>query len=196
MTRLWHHQEDYRLYLEYIQGSIEAGTILYEKSYGLVYGYAHKFTRGSTLNFQDVEDIISQTIDTAFSKKNSFSGKSLFSTWMCGIVRYKALKMYHRKKILRDNECEWCDDVPDSCNPLDIIIKKELSQAIICAYESLSYNLKECIFLIDLLGKTHKEAARELLISNSDFQARYSRATRTMHLHFMRIYHGANIACY
>ena len=182
-------QEDYRLYLEYSQGDPEAGMILAEKSYALVYGHARKLTRNSILNSQDVEDIVSQSVVVAFSKSSTYAGKSLFSTWMCGIINNKTREMYRKKQVLQKRECEW-SDTPCRSNPLDIIIKKELGQAAIRAYESLSYNLKESVFLINLLGKTEEEAALELRISENDFKARHAYAVKTMRSNFMRIYYG------
>ena len=191
MTQLRYHREDYRLYLAYAQGNLEAGITLFQKSYGSVCKYAYHLTRNSVLNRQDVEDIISQAVAVAFSKSNTFLGESSFYTWMCGIVRYKTLQMYKRKQVLQKRECEWFD-MPALCDPLDIIIKKELGQAAMQAYESLPYDLKECIFLVNLSGKTKKETARALRLSKGAFQARHAHAVSTMRKNFMRIYYGGN----
>jgi len=78
--------------------------------------------------------------------------------------------MCRQKMVLQKRECEW-NDAWEPCDPLDILIKKELGQAIVYAYEPLPSNLKECIFLIEILGKTQNVAARELLLSRNTFRA-------------------------
>jgi len=73
-------------------------------------------------------------------------------------------------------------------------VKKELYQVISNAYELLSSDLKECISLIHLLGKTQKDAVKELQLSKYSFQVRYIKAIETMRLNFMQIYYGMNTA--
>jgi len=184
-------QADYNLYLEYKQGNIEAGTILYQKSYDLVCRYAYKYASDSILNFQDVEDVVSQAISEAFSKSSDFLGKSQFSTWVCGIVKIKILQLFKKKQLIKKYECEWLCET-NSYNPVDITIKKEIFQAINNAYELLPTISKECIYLVLLLGKAKTVAARELHLSDYNFGLRYTRAVEALRLNFMQIYYGMN----
>ena len=186
-------QADYNLYLEYKQGNIEAGTILYQKSYDLVYRYAFRYASDSILNFQDVEDVVSQAISEAFSKSSNFLGKSQFSTWVCGIVKIKTLQLFKKKQLIEKYECERLNEM-NSYNPVDIAMKKEIFQAVNDAYELLPSISKECIYLVllFLLGKAKAEVARELQLSNYIFRLRYTKAVEALRLNFMQIYYGMN----
>ena len=82
---------------------------MYEKSYGLVCGYARKLAVVGILTRQDVEDVVSRDLVVAFAKESKFSSKSLFSTRLCGIARYKVYEMCRQKMVLQKRECEWND---------------------------------------------------------------------------------------
>ena len=80
------HQQDYYICQEYLAGNKELFRNMLENALKKTKKYVF-YSTGRLFNDQDREDIISDTLEIAISRIDTFRGWSRYSTWMRGIAR-------------------------------------------------------------------------------------------------------------
>jgi len=85
-------------------GDNRAATALYRNYVGFVYAYVRHLVAEDT----GAEEVTQDVFTSAFHKPASFTGGSTFTTWLCGIAKFKAVDWW--RKNGRNMDMEQADD--------------------------------------------------------------------------------------
>lgn len=119
----------------------------------------------------EIEDLVQEIFIKAFTSIDRFSSKFSFSTWLYKIATNHCIDFIRRKKISTyslDEEYELEDDsiqrdIPDWTNLPDLeLIRKQKSEIIHEAINSLPEHYKKVIIMRHFEDKSYEEIAREL----------------------------------
>lgn len=187
---IWKHEEDYALYKEYLAGHMDAGTILYNRTYPLLCRFIRNQSSGSILNGQDTEEVISKTIYDAFCKSISYKGEGSFSAWVYGIAKNKLRDAYREKQKYMKWHCIWSDYYEPGADPLDILIKKQLYEAVGVSLNALSSQMRAILMLSVIEEKKIKEIIVTLGITRKSYLEQYNRAIELFRHYFHKNYHS------
>lgn len=135
-------------------------------------------------NEQDTEDILQETFLKAYRSISAFEGKSSISTWLYRIAFNEALMLIRKRKpesyLLSDDVEDDQEETPEivdwCCMPEKELVNNETQKKLSEAVEKLSANLKAVFILRDLEGKSVKETAEILNLSESVVKTRLLRA--------------------
>jgi len=189
MPDIQRHKEDFALYRRHLAGQPDSSARLYDRAYPLLCRFVKCQAGNSILSVQDMEEVISETIFVAFYEA-SFDGGSLFSTWVCGIARNKLFNAYKKKQAYIKRHCDWNDYCELNANPLDIIIKKELFEAVAASMNALPTRLCVLLILSVIEQKSPKEITDIFGISRKDYFEQYSKAIDLLQYHFIKNYYS------
>ena len=147
--------------------------ILYKKTAPFLNSVAYKILRSEALSNEALQDGFVQIWNNAASYRQDIA-KPL--TWMCSIVRYRALdKLQSEKKHNKHIDQQYTNDEDEDIEPLDRIPHKDTpekdyaegqSKAFINqCLESLNPSVRQSITLAYLQGYTREELAQTLGIN-------------------------------
>jgi len=140
-------------------------------------------------NYEDAQDVTQDAFVKAFRSVKKFRGESSFYTWLYRIVvdfcyrkfRSKAYREKRRtislQKPIPTEEGEVARTIPSKEeNPREILIDKEIQQAIQGAINSLEDKPRSVIILHDIEGFSYGEMAEILNCSIGTIRSRLHRA--------------------
>lgn len=183
-------EDQYQLVRNFIKGDFKCGEKLYYDCFPLVKNYIRKKTTKKEISEFDIEDITNKVLYTTFIKIENYTGKSLFSTWVCGfanniiMTELKKLDRLSKKTVELNNNYNFKSD-----NPLDIIIKKELSDTIIKCVNTLPALDKKIIVDKIIYNYTFVKISKQTGIEYYKLRKRYRLLLEVMKWSFLKLYY-------
>lgn len=137
------------------QGDKMAMQVLYGRHHVRVFRFGLRLVR----NEQLAEDLISEVFLDVWRQAGKFEGRSAVSTWLLGIMRFKALSALRRR-----SEAELDDEtamaiVDGADDPEVTVQKKNTSDALRACLTALSAEHREIIDLVYYHEKSVEEVA-------------------------------------
>lgn len=126
-----------------------------------------------------VEDVFQQTLIEAYCCWESFRGEAKRETWLFGIALNIARNVSRRNphynfNFTTDEALE--NEQAEDSDPLDLVMKNQLSIKLERAIQKLPEDLRETLTLVVQNGKTYQEAADILGIPIGTVRSRISRS--------------------
>ena len=164
------------------QGDIEAFTKLVRRFQKKIYHTILSLTK----NHQDANDLAQETFMQAFKSLRNFKQSSTFYTWIYRIAMNLTLNFLKRRK--KDEKREvFAEDYSlersfgsSTLSPERHSLKKELSEKLKEAIDSLPLTYKASFILVVFQGMTHSQAARVLSCSERTVSWRMHRARKML----------------
>ncbi len=160
--------------------------LLYEEAYPMVERYATRFA-GSRAG-----ELAQDAFSLAYEKLSNFQGKSRFSTWICGFVRY----IHYNRTTKAKRETQRTDyywtfytDI-EMANPVDIVIRNERTKCLWKAFDSLTPFHQLLLNQIVLQGKSVRFTSRLFGIRETIIRHEYIRALKILKIRFVARYSG------
>ncbi len=181
------HINDYNLVHLYLCDYEKAGQELYASIFPIVKGFIFSHSNAKTLTEADKEEIFSSTLKTSIEKLEYYNGKSSFSTYVCGIAKYKILEKI--KEVVKENKIiEFSETTCIYDDPLTILIDKELREAVVTAQKMLSPEHMQ-VMQLRLNGMSAKEISKMAQMSEDAVNSMYYRAIKAFKDNFKKIYY-------
>lgn len=167
-----------------------AWDMLYERSYNTVCRYVAKRRRNVADWWDFSEDVVSEAYERAFRRLNRFSGKSKFSTWICGfaknILLEKGRGLYRDAELIR--RVGYLYLYSECLNPEHIAIISERNYYLWHAFYSLPMRQQLLIQYIVLMGMSQRKAAKQMRMSLSESMWEYNSAIENLRNTFVFMY--------
>jgi RNA polymerase sigma-70 factor (ECF subfamily) len=126
------------------------------------------------------EDLLSEVFLDVWRHAASFEARSLLSTWLLAIARYKALSARRRRTDAELDEAT-VSTVPDTADDPEVTLqKKNRAEALRQSLPRLSPEHREVIDLAYYHGKSVKEIAEIVSISEATVKTRMFYARRKL----------------
>lgn len=185
------YTKDYELAQVVLSGNTRAWNTLYNNSYDIVRGYVAKRIGSTSIWQESVEDIVSESFKRSYANLSKYQGKSLFSTWVCGIAKNIILKNHHKayKNIELINRISHSYLHNEYMNPERIAILNERNFYIWHAYYSLSAKYRILINYIVLMEIGQDKAAKQMGMSVSECTREYHHAIESLRKKFIDMYY-------
>lgn len=194
------HQEqiinDNLLVNQALDGQTQAWDQLYEQSKAVVFGFAVNYMRNFQMDTFSAEDICAEAYYRAFKKLSAFQGRSMFSSWVCGIVKrviWEENRKYYKGERIRSACCAAFTTL-NSRDPGDICVAMELSYSLWKALEALhpleSYLLENHV----IHDYTLRQLSKTAQLSYPSAVKRYHHGRERFALNFHLFYHNRRLA--
>jgi RNA polymerase sigma-70 factor, ECF subfamily len=149
---------------EYLSGDVRAYEYLFEKYREKVYAIAFRFTR----NKEDALEVVQEVFIRVYQGLSRFKTGSKFYTWLYRITVNRAIDFTRARKVRRTVEFDSSQDEtgnnvvektrnPDSQDPADLAVRKELSDRILDAIDHLSPKHRAVFILHAVENLSYKE---------------------------------------
>jgi RNA polymerase sigma-70 factor, ECF subfamily len=176
--------EDLALMQRAVAGDPDAQTVLYAKHTPKLNRVALSVLR----NKEDAEDAVQDTWRKAYSKLQTFEGRSSISTWLTRITVNSALMIRRRNKRLSevslndppDDEGSVPQPVDDGLTPEESCRQVELRELLARHINRLPSLTRAAFLLRDVDGFTTTESIKLLGIRKSALKSRVQRARRRL----------------
>lgn len=149
-------------------------------------------------NTQDSEDVLQDSLLSAFQKLHQFQGRSKFSTWLHTIIKNKAMMHLRRISVYRrhliDHEGEEDGDSFLETAPApgpdveEICAERERSRILRSMLAELPATYRTVIQLCDIEGLSGEDASLKLGVSKSSLKTCLHRARRRVFQKIQRSY--------
>jgi RNA polymerase sigma-70 factor (ECF subfamily) len=126
------------------------------------------------------EDLLSDVFLDVWRQAASFEGRSSVSTWLLAIARYKALSARRRRPDAELDETIASTVADPADDPEVVLQKKDRSERLRHSLERLSPEHGEVIDLVYYHGKSVKDAAEIIGISEATAKTRMFYARRKL----------------
>ena len=142
--------------------------VLYGRHHVRVFRFGLRLVRDE----QIAEDLISEVFLDVWRQAGKFEGRSVVSTWLLAITRFKALSALRRRKDaeLEDEAANAIEDSSDG--PEVVLTKKDTGAALRKCLEALSAEHREIIDLVYYHEKSVEEVARIVDIPENTVKTR------------------------
>tara|TARA_R110002096_G_scaffold433887_5_gene654009 strand:+ start:149603 stop:151141 length:1539 start_codon:yes stop_codon:yes gene_type:complete len=148
---------------------------LVEQHRALVCGVAYSTIGNKAIS----EEIAQEAFLTAWEKLPELTDPSRLPSWLCGIARHLALNA--RRKTAREVASEEAPNKASSGpNPFESLASQESKQLVWQALEALPENDREALVLFYRAGKSTKDVALALDVSESVAKQRLSRGRKRL----------------
>lgn len=130
---------------------------------------------------QDVEEILQDTFVSAFDSSPTFSGRSSFFTWLCGIAKHEIADFYRKRKIktILSSRFPFLEGLADQAlGPEEELIEAELKREIRAVFRKLSEGYREVLRLKYIDGYSVAQIAEELGTTFKAVESRLFRARK------------------
>jgi RNA polymerase sigma-70 factor (ECF subfamily) len=130
----------------------------------------------------DAEDITQEVFLSVYASIGRFEGRSALSTWVYRVALNHCLE-YRRKRRLQSVPIEeklMLRDDNREANPVDSAERRELSEQVEQALNSLSPAHRDVVVLHELQGMTYQEVAATLNVPVGTVKSRLSNAFRRL----------------
>ncbi|HUV71754.1 MAG TPA: sigma-70 family RNA polymerase sigma factor [Clostridia bacterium] len=128
---------------------------------------------------KDAEEIFQETLASAIQSLPTFSGKSSFFTWLCGIANHEIADFYRKKKIktFLFSRFPFLETlVSEALGPEEELLKQELREEVKQVLGSMSEGYSQILRLKYYQGLSMKEIAKKLGMTAKAVESRLSRA--------------------
>ena len=127
------------------------------------------------------EDLLSDVFLDVWRQAASFEERSSVSTWLLAIARYKALSARRRRRPDAELDEKLASTVADPADDPEVVLqKKDRSERLRHSLERLSPEHSEVIDLVYYHGKSVKDAAEIIGISEATAKTRMFYARRRL----------------
>ncbi len=139
-----------------------------------------------TKNQQDASDLAQEAFMQAFKSLRSFRQRSSFYTWVYRIAVNLTLNFLKRRKredaqeVLDESQSTGNGEVDHSLSPEGRSLKKELSEKMQTAIDSLPLSYRASFTLVVFQEMTHSQAARILGCSENTVSWRMHKARKML----------------
>ncbi len=139
-----------------------------------------------TKNQQDASDLAQEAFMQAFKSLKSFKQRSSFYTWIYRIAVNLTLNFLKRRKredaqeVLDESQSSGKGTEDSSLSPEGRSLKKELSERMQSAIDSLPLTYRASFTLVVFQGMTHSQAARILGCSENTVSWRMHKARKIL----------------
>jgi RNA polymerase sigma-70 factor (ECF subfamily) len=145
----------------------QAFMLLYEP----VHARLDRFVQTLVWNTHDVKDVVSETVLVAFEKFDTLREPDRFLYYLFGIASRLVKKKQRRKKFFGLFSDEYAETIPADHNAEDLLLKKELHQAL----GKLNETQREAIVLFEISGFSIKEISVMQEMSESGVKSNLKR---------------------
>jgi RNA polymerase sigma factor (sigma-70 family) len=176
------HQQDFCICQEYLAGNKETFQNMLENALKKTKKYVF-YSTGRLFNDQDREDIISETLEIAISRIDTFRGWSRYSTWMRGIAKnriysFVKIKTKENNLLVHQNESE---DDENFQRKVDKQISVPVQKfSVFEMLNSLSQEYRLVVKYHVIEKWTFAEIAAELKISQKKVSKYYDKAMKQL----------------
>lgn len=140
-------------------------------------GFIARFTE----NKEERETILQETLVSALESWPTFSKKSSFYTWLCGIAKHEIADFYRKKKLktLLFSRLPWLEELAsEALGPEQIFLRKEFEAEVKATLNNLTAGYREILRLKYYQGLEVSEIAQKLNETVSAIESRLFRARR------------------
>jgi len=137
------------------------------------------FVRQRVADEDEAKEILEETLVTAWEARGSFSGRSAYFTWLCGIARHEIADFYRKKRLknLLFSHLPWLEDLAtQALGPEQELLKKELSGQVKATLGNLDQKYRQVLRLKYYQGLTVLEIAQKLHETVKTVESRLFRA--------------------
>jgi len=130
-------------------------------------------------NPHEAEEILGETLVSVTESLPTFSGKSCFFTWLCGIANHEIADFYRKKKIktFLFSRFPFLETlVSEALGPEEELLRQELRKEVKQVLGSLSEGYSQILRLKYYQGLSMKEIAKKLGMTVKAVESRLSRA--------------------
>ena len=150
------------------QGDKAAMRVLYGRHHVRVFRFGLRLVR----NEQLAEDLISEVFLDVWRQAGRFEGRSAVSTWLLGIMRFKALSALRRRTDAELDD-ETAGSIADTADDPEVTVqKKDTGDALRACLTSLSPEHREIIDLVYYHEKSVEEVAEIVGIPENTVKTR------------------------
>ncbi|MBN8973685.1 MAG: sigma-70 family RNA polymerase sigma factor [Xanthobacteraceae bacterium] len=150
------------------QGDKAAMRVLYGRHHVRVFRFGLRLVR----NEQLAEDLISEVFLDVWRQAGRFEGRSAVSTWLLGIMRFKALSALRRRTDAELDD-ETAGSIADTADDPEVTVqKKDTGDALRTCLTSLSPEHREIIDLVYYHEKSVEEVAEIVGIPENTVKTR------------------------
>lgn len=178
-------QQDYLLVQAWLAGDKEVGNRLINSSYSKVLKQVAFRVKAWFPGLQEyIEDVTQEAFSRAFDKIEQYNGSALFSTWVCGFIKYCLNEKQRENKKNTDLGNRIVEKVfpvsEEYEDPEETLINKEECEVVRESFLSLSLEHQEIIYLRLILGMPYKEISAELGKSVDSLESLFRRAIKAL----------------
>jgi RNA polymerase sigma-70 factor (ECF subfamily) len=123
-----------------------------------------KFIFQRVENPLDGEEILQETLLSAYNCLSLYSSRSSFFTWLCGIAKHEISDFYRKKKIktILFSHLPWLENLAsEALGPEQLFLKKEFEERVKKTMNSLSEGYREILRLKYYQNLSVKEIAKK-----------------------------------
>ena len=182
------NNRDYNLAHQYLLGDRQAGHELYAEAYPIVKAFI--WSRANLFSEEDKEDILAEAMVTSKEKLDRYNGTCLFSTFVNGIARHKIqekMKSNSHREDLSQRVISITPTNSEYDDPLEILIEKEMLEAVKIAQRMLPDNQRQ-VLTLRLNGVSANNVAEYAGITPDAVNSLYYRAIIAFRKYFINIH--------
>lgn len=143
------------------------------------------FIRHRLSNDADAEEVTQDVLMAVCKKPQAFRGQAKFSTWLCGIAKFKIIDL-HRKQgdlpVLTDPDDDAVQDQPDpNWDFVAQLEAEEDEEALRLCRDALPEEQKEAIFWVFYQGEGLEDVAQRQSCPVGTVKSRLFNARRRLH---------------
>ncbi len=144
-----------------------------------------------TLSREEAEDIVQDTLIKVWNRRDSWDtieNIEAFSLTVCRNMALDRLRLHENQNASLDDEApEAGNDSPDTAsNPFERTVQREKVEIVRTLIDALPEKQRSCMQLRDFEGKTYKEIATVLGITEDQVKVNIFRARQTVKQQFLQ----------
>jgi len=161
-------------------------TLLYEKTYLIVFRYVYGLSGGPA---QEAEDLTAETYARAWKTSHRFDGNNKAALgWLLSIARNLAFDLARRRKVRNLEENIPIELFADSnLMPEEDVITREQVETLWRMLDTLSDDAREILVLRYVLGWKVKQVAQYLGIADNNISVKIRRALKSLHSEWLQL---------
>ncbi len=163
-------KSDYNLVEEFRNGSEYSFVILYDRYKNSLYHFCLRLLQDE----EKAKDVFQDVFISVYQNIGNLKNCDMFKSWLYSIARNKCFTQIKRDKRFSGIESDYLSDPND--DPLNILIKNENSDGLGKAFDLLSPEYKEIIFLREYNDFSYFEISEILNISEAAVKSKLFKA--------------------
>ncbi|MDP3955110.1 MAG: RNA polymerase sigma factor [bacterium] len=133
----------------------------------------------ATKNEEEAEEILQETLISAYESLPRFGGRSTFYSWLCGIAKHETADFYRKKKIktILFSHLPFLEKLADQAmGPEERAIEEELKRKMTKVFKGLTEGYRVVLRLKYIDGDSVTRIAQKLGLSVKAVESRLTRA--------------------
>ncbi|KZY03702.1 RNA polymerase subunit sigma-70 [Sulfitobacter sp. HI0040] len=123
----------------------------------------------------DAEDLVQDAVERALRSESRPDGPDALRPWMFRVIRNLHYDELRKKRVRREYfaaEKRLSEETATTDAARDVLVR--------LAFEKLSTDMREVLFLVDIMGLKYAEAAKVMEVANGTVMSRISRARKAL----------------